>query len=343
MINEKPSKKNISVNTVVKLMRGYKKSGKVVGCLSGSFDLMAAVNFKALEERAKKCDVLIVLLNSDTSIKTYKGKNRPILNQNERSFIVAQSPFVNHIIIFSEVTPILVLEKIKPDIFFNVNEWGIDCIEKSTVEKNGGKVLTFDFPIPKDWCQSTTDLVNRIIKSNSINTNKVIFLDRDGVINENKSGYLYKWKDISFTKYLFETLRSFIKAGYKLIILTNQSGISRGYYSNKDVEVLHKKMINEFKKNDILIEDIYYCPHDPKSNCSCRKPGIDMLLKAAEEHNINLSKSWFIGDSHTDIEAGRNCNVKTVFLGKEKNYPKEAIRPNFFANNIKTAKSYILK
>lgn len=337
-----PHKKIVSISTAVQLTRQYQAAGQVVGCMSGSFDIMTAIHFKALEERSKKCDVLFILLNSDASVRGYKGSGKPILDETERSYTLAQSPFVSHVVLFDELTPNRLLEKLKPDVFLNVSEWGGDCVERKTVELYGGKIKVFNFPEPVSWSKSTTELLSRIAAAEKKLVGKAVFLDRDGVINENKEGYLYKWDDITIKPHVVSSLRHFMEAGYKLIIVTNQSGVARGYYTETHVRTLHKKMKTYFKDRGVTIDAIYYCPHGPSDKCMCRKPGIGMLTKAAIEQNLNLSKSWLIGDSKTDIEAGRFANVKTVYIGDEKSYPKDAYRPNLFSDDMKGAASGIL-
>ncbi len=339
---DSPSKKIVTLAAAARLARQYQAEGKVVGCISGSFDVMTAIHFKALEERSKKCDVFFVLLNSDNSVRSYKGKAKPILNESERSYMLVQSPFVAHVVIFNELTPVVVLEQLRPDVYLNVGEWGQECVEKPVVEKHGGKVVMFDFDEPETWCKSTTQLIKRIQTSEAMQVGKAIFLDRDGVLNENKNGYLYRFEDIEWKPYVVSSLKAFAKAGYKLIIITNQSGIARGYYTEKQMHTLHRKMKTYLKEQGVVIDAVYHCPHGPTDGCSCRKPGIGMLLQAATEQNLNLSKSWFIGDSDTDIIAGRHANVHTVYIGNETEYPEHTLRPNHFVTNLKEAQKRIL-
>ena len=110
-------------------------------------------------------------------------------------------------------------------------------------------------------------------------TIKTIFLDRDGVINK-ELNYLYKIEDFEFIDGVFETCKYLITLDYKIIVITNQSGISRGYYTEKDFQIINNWMLSEFKKNGVSILDVFYCPHLPDSNCTCRKPKPGMLLEA---------------------------------------------------------------
>ena len=143
---------------------------------------------------------------------------------------------------------------------------------------------------------------------------KSIFLDRDGVINIDK-GYVYKIEDFEFKDGIFQLLQKLQKLNYQLFIITNQSGIARGYYSKEDFLFLSSWMLQEFQKHKIFIKKIYYCPHSPDNNCECRKPKIGMLNQADKEYGVDIKNSWLIGDKESDIEAGHNFGIEnTIFL-----------------------------
>ena len=142
---------------------------------------------------------------------------------------------------------------------------------------------------------------------------KTIFLDRDGVINKEKN-YLYKIDDFEFIDGVFEACQHLINLDYKIIIITNQSGIARGYYSANDFQIITNWMIAEFKKNNVDILDVFHCPHSPSSNCDCRKPKPGMFIEAKNKHNIDMLKSWMIGDSERDIRAANLAGIKNTIL-----------------------------
>lgn len=142
---------------------------------------------------------------------------------------------------------------------------------------------------------------------------KVIFLDRDGVINQD-IGYLYKSCDFIFIDGVFEACQHFISYGYELIIITNQSGIARGYYKEEEFYKLTKWMLKQFYSQNIEILDVFFCPHGPKSFCNCRKPKPGMLFEARDRYNINMKESWLIGDKETDILAAIDAGVKRNIL-----------------------------
>ena len=151
---------------------------------------------------------------------------------------------------------------------------------------------------------------------------KVIFLDRDGVINHNY-GYVGEIEKFKFIDGIFDACKYFINLGYKIIIITNQSGIGRGYYSENDFSVLTNWMIKEFNKNDIDILKVYYCPHTPDDNCDCRKPNPLMINQSVKEFNVDLDNSWLIGDNISDINTAINSKIKNyILIDSQKNNQK---------------------
>jgi len=146
-------------------------------------------------------------------------------------------------------------------------------------------------------------------------TIKTIFLDRDGVINKD-SNYLHKVKDFEFISGVFKTCKYLQNLDYKIIIITNQSGISRGYYTLKDFQTLNNWMIGQFEAENINILDVFYCPHSPDSNCNCRKPKPGMFLEAKYKYSIDMKNSWIIGDRETDIIAANSSGIINTILVK---------------------------
>jgi D-glycero-D-manno-heptose 1,7-bisphosphate phosphatase len=147
-----------------------------------------------------------------------------------------------------------------------------------------------------------------------------VFLDRDGTINVEKE-YLHKVEDFKFIDGAPGAIRALKRAGYLVIVVTNQSGVARGYYSLDDVANLHEYIQGELAKSGSAIDAFYVCPHHPtegtgeyRRECDCRKGAPGMLLQAARDHNIDLSRSFMVGDKVADIEAAENAGCKPIMV-----------------------------
>ena len=147
---------------------------------------------------------------------------------------------------------------------------------------------------------------------------KAAFLDRDGVINIDY-GYVGSIDRFEFNEGIFELLKLLQKKGYQLFVVTNQSGIARGYYTENDFHSLMEWMKDELKKREIKIIDYEFCPHHPDitGECECRKPKPGMILNLAKKYNIDLANSIMIGDNLSDIEAAKNAGIKRTYLVKD--------------------------
>ena len=148
---------------------------------------------------------------------------------------------------------------------------------------------------------------------------KAIFLDRDGTINVEKD-YIYKSEDLVFEEGTIDALKTFKNLGYILIVVSNQSGIARGYFTEEDLNIFNNNMNEILKKNGVEITEFYCCPHHPdgieeyKKICECRKPNNKMIEDAIKKYNIDREKSYMIGDKTSDIGAGLKSNLKTVLV-----------------------------
>ena len=150
---------------------------------------------------------------------------------------------------------------------------------------------------------------------------KIVFLDRDGTINE-EVNYLHRTEDLKFLPGVPEALRLLKEAGFKLVVVTNQAGVARGYYTCADVEHLHAYMNEELKKYGAEIDAFYYCPHHPvhgigpyKIQCQCRKPGTGMFEMAGGRFDVDKAHSFMVGDKLLDVEAGKNYGLTSILVG----------------------------
>ncbi|MFI5149748.1 MAG: D-glycero-alpha-D-manno-heptose-1,7-bisphosphate 7-phosphatase [Bacteroidia bacterium] len=144
---------------------------------------------------------------------------------------------------------------------------------------------------------------------------KAIFLDRDGIINMERGEYTWKPKDFTFVDGLIPALQLFVKNAYRLVVVSNQSGIGKGVYTYSDVEKLHSRILDTMHANGIEIDEIYYCPHHPDTGrCICRKPDSLLIEKALARFEIDPERSFFIGDRERDILAAEKVQVKGILV-----------------------------
>lgn len=148
-----------------------------------------------------------------------------------------------------------------------------------------------------------------------------VFIDRDGVININQSDYVKMWDEFVFERGALSSLQRLAKSHFSIVIVSNQSVIGRGLVDMKTVDEIHERMLEEITRNGGRVEAVYYCPHTPSDNCNCRKPKPGLLLRAAQELQIDLSQSFLIGDAVSDIEVALAVGCIPLFvktgLGRE--------------------------
>lgn len=149
---------------------------------------------------------------------------------------------------------------------------------------------------------------------------RAAFLDRDGVINID-SAYLSRWEDFQFVPGAVEAMRRMQQAGYALVVVTNQSGIARGYYSEDAYQLLTRQMRAALEAEGVKLAGVYHCPHHPSGrvpelaiDCDCRKPAPGMILRAAQELQLDLPHSFLVGDKDSDLQAARAAGVGRAYL-----------------------------
>lgn len=283
-------------------------------------------------------------------------------------------PYDSGVIIADEhmaVRKWLAKEDERPEYFKNRVNAGLHVLNKRILEQTveGGKIdldrqllkplagtgqmYCYDSPeyvkdmgTPERYYAVCKDFANGIVKARNLkNRQKAIFLDRDGTINE-YVGFLTDIKEFRLLDGVAEAIRKINASGYIAIVVTNQPIIARGEVSFTELQEIHNKMETLLGAEGAYIDAIYFCPHHPdkgfegerveyKISCDCRKPKPGMLLKAAEDFNIDLSRSWMVGDGKNDVEAGKNAGCKTVLIGTEDYGQDRKVSSLFaFANTI---------
>ena len=145
---------------------------------------------------------------------------------------------------------------------------------------------------------------------------RAVFLDRDGTIARDVH-YCRCVEDFVLLPGAPQAIRALNDRGLKAVVITNQSGIARGYFTEETLRLIHLKMRNELQQHGASVDAIYFCPHHPDDNCQCRKPKPALILKAAEELDIALGLSYMIGDDLKDVEAGRSAGCRTIWIASD--------------------------
>ncbi len=334
-----------------KLSEAKRAAGKVVGFTSGVFDLLHPGHVQYLEEARSRCDFLIVGINSDVSVRGLKGALRPICPENDRAAVIAGLASVDHVFIFGEKNNNQNVIDISPSIYFKAGDYQLDTLSsKPLVEERGGRVELVSFL----GGRSSTDIIDRISQlTNPVMAPEMVqpaplpkpavFLDRDGTINFLRD-YLSESSKFELIPGVIEGLKKLQAAGYRLIITTNQPGVGLGYFSREDVYRVHSYFLSLVFKEGIMIDKIYFCPHNESERCSCRKPATGMIDRAVSELNIDRSKSVVIGDMTTDVLFGRNAHCQTVLVktGKGGSDNKYDLTPDFTAEDLNDAADWIV-
>lgn len=146
-----------------------------------------------------------------------------------------------------------------------------------------------------------------------------VFFDRDGIVNVSPGAarYVRRWADLRLIPEFADCLRIAAGRGYLAVIVSNQSAVAKGLMTAAQIDDIHRRLRELLRRRyKLSVKDIVYCPHNP-GECSCRKPHPGMLLNMARKHNLDLKKSWMVGDQATDIEAGRRAGCRTIYIGAD--------------------------
>jgi len=174
---------------------------------------------------------------------------------------------------------------------------------------------------------------------------KALFLDRDGTINVDV-GYLGEPEGLIFILGAKEAVRIAKAKGFLVFIVSNQSGVGRGYFSMQQLENVNEKFLHEFRNAGVYIDGVRYCPHHPNAKCACRKPKPKMVTDLAREFNVALEDSYFIGDKLIDIQTGKNAGCRTILINADNlsiENENEWSSPDYIADDLREAVDWIVK
>ncbi len=170
---------------------------------------------------------------------------------------------------------------------------------------------------------------------------KAVFIDRDGTLIE-EVNFLHRVEDLQYFSYTDEAIRLLKENGFKVVLVTNQSGIGRGIYTESQMHTVHAQIQTDLTEK---LDAIYFCPHLPNEGCACRKPNLGMIEAATTDLPIDLENSWMIGDKNLDVELGFNAGIKPILVLTgygEKHLPELKRKPAFIADNLLEAVKIIL-
>jgi len=328
-----------------------RKEKRVIGYTSGVFDLLHAGHVDYLEKARAQCDFLIAGVNSDASVRTLKGVKRPVISEDQRATVLAALSCIDSVFVFDEANNNKNIELLKPDIYFKAGDYEVSKLSSAKiVQAYGGRVSI----IPALEGLSTSTIIDRIVERfgeqypqlvSSVKYEKApaVFLDRDGTINEHVE-YLHEPEKFKLIPGVFEGIKKFQDAGYRIVIVTNQAGIGLGYFSREDFYRVNKELLKAASKAGVNIDRVYFSPYSKADGTNCRKPATGMIDKALNDLNLDLKGSVVIGDMTSDILLGKNAGcytilVKTGMKGEDGIYQVE---PDYVAGSLLEAADHFL-
>ncbi len=317
----KSDNKIVSRESAATQVNEWREQGLQVGFTSGVFDLLHLGHLSYLEDARKRCDKLVVAVNSDSSVRQNKGLLRPVISELERAKVVAGLACVDLVFVFSESNNNQNITDLKPSIYIKAGDYAKESLSSaSIIESQGGRVEL----VPFVSGNSSSAIIQKIIKNHAailpqwIELPKpelapAIFLDRDGTLIEHVD-YLSEPDRVKLLPGVITGLKKLQQLGYRLVIVTNQPGIGLGYLSREDFFKVNLRLFKLVSEQGVLFDRVYFCPHSKSEVCSCRKPGIELINRATKDLNIVVEDSFVIGDTTTDMQLALNSKCKGVLV-----------------------------
>jgi D-glycero-D-manno-heptose 1,7-bisphosphate phosphatase len=318
---EKILSKILSIEQMDQWVAAEKAAGRRIGFTCGSFDLLHAGHVQYLEAARDLCDRLMVAVNSDASVSRYKSPLRPIVPERERMFVVAGLTSVDVVTPMEEDRPLSMLLRWKPDVYIKGGDYAEAALRSGdAVREYGGKVAV----IRSDFETSSSRLMERIgllgaHAAPDLSVNRgvggLVLLDRDGTLIRNVA-FLHDPAKVEILPGVIDGLLKLQAAGLRLAIVTNQQGIGLGYYTFQDFIAVNQRLLRELGARGVRISKIYFCPHSLGEQCSCRKPATGMITRAMRDFGVAPEKTFVIGDSDDDMQAGSAAGCPTFRVGE---------------------------
>jgi D-glycero-D-manno-heptose 1,7-bisphosphate phosphatase len=302
-------------------VREQRGSGLTVGFTCGAFDLLHAGHIGYLWGAKARCDRLIVAVNSDESVRSYKSRSRPIQPEQHRLILVAALECVDAVVLLEDTRPLALLRDLRPDYYFKGGDYERSNLKSARfVESYGGSVVV----VPTQYSTSTSGLIEHVRTAlaheeppqtpTRPRTSKLVFLDRDGTLVRDVA-YLHEPELVELLPGAGEGLRQLQELGFLPVLVTNQQGIGLGYFTARDFMLTNQALFRALAEFEVRVARVYYCPHSLSDQCPCRKPSPALFERALEYFGAEASQCYAIGDQEADAEAGRRLGIPTVLVG----------------------------
>jgi D-glycero-beta-D-manno-heptose 1-phosphate adenylyltransferase len=316
-----PRRKILSRDAADAWIHAQRSSGRTVGFTCGAFDLMHAGHADYLARARALCDRLLVAVNSDESIRRYKSPLRPINPLDQRQYLVASLEFVDAVTTLDEDRPLGLLQRWKPDLYFKGGDYAASSLRSGdAVRAYGGRVEV----IPPVFPSSTSAIIDRIQDlsahaepgpASAPPPAGLALVDRDGTLIRDIP-FLNDPDRVELLSGVAEGLAALQSAGLRVAIFTNQQGIPLGYSSIDGLIAVNRKLFRLLRPSGVCISRVYFCNHTAADACDCRKPQPGMVNRAMRDFAVPRERTWIMGDSESDMQAGAAAGCPTVYLGQ---------------------------
>jgi rfaE bifunctional protein nucleotidyltransferase chain/domain len=320
-----------------------------VGFTSGTFDLLHPGHVDYLERARALCDCLVVGVNSDSSVRSYKDPTRPVMSQEARLRVVAGLACVDYAFLFDELNNNVSITVLRPELYIKASDYSQEQLSsKPLVEAYGGRVELL--PLLKGY--SSTAIIEQIQQQGNCSTSlphaapvpaPAVFLDRDGTLIEHVE-YLSEPEKVRILPGVLEGLVKLRANGFRLVMITNQPGIGMGYFTREDFFRVNRVLLKAASKVGVVFDKIYFCPHSPVEGCSCHKPRTALVERARDELALDLSRSVVIGDTTLDMALAQALGMKGILVqtgvaGQDATYTTQ---PEYSAVDFSAATDWVL-
>ena len=293
-----------------------------VGFTCGAFDLLHAGHVHYLKRARSLCDRLIVAVNSDRSVRSYKGPFRPIVAERHRMSVVAALSCVDAVTLLDDGRPAVLLELLKPDIYIKGGDYSIHQLNSAPIVHAYGGICEI---VPVVHEISSSAILRRIqelsLYAAPENVNEghggpIAFLDRDGTLIRKKH-FLNDPANVELLPGVGQGLRALQDQGFRLVVITNQQGLGLGYFDFDTFVMVNTAMLRQLVPFGVVISKFYFCPHTLADHCDCRKPGSKLIENGLRDFRSWASECVVIGDLPSDAAAAEKAGCKSILITEQ--------------------------